>query len=286
MNLKKIFISKSRLRLFWRIVVFFGALLLLISPLFLIHSSLLQFLGACIVLVLLLYFNSRIIDKIPFIEYGLILTKYTVIYFLAGIIIASISVIIMLFFGAYIGALKFNTVATTLKVHSVMSFAFKMILVAFIEEAVFRGYLYTNIQNSLQSLFNHPYWSMALALFFSSILFSLAHFNTNHFSTITFIGLLINGIVWCVPFILTKNLGLSIGMHASWNFVQHLLGFTMSGNEPVYSIYNINNIGPKIITGGPYGPEAGLLGLLGYLLMLHLSIMFVFFLKKILNQSK
>jgi hypothetical protein len=49
----------------------------------------------------------------------------------------------------------------------------------------------------------------------------------------------------------------------TWNFFQgNVFGFPVSGVEPVgASFISIEQGGPIFITGGPFGPEAGLLGL-------------------------
>jgi hypothetical protein len=49
----------------------------------------------------------------------------------------------------------------------------------------------------------------------------------------------------------------------------------MSGNKASDSLLMIKNIGHPIWTGGDYGPEAGLLGLLGFLSMLLLSLVYL-----------
>ncbi|GAA4273982.1 hypothetical protein GCM10022258_32760 [Aquimarina gracilis] len=87
--------------------------------------------------------------------------------------------------------------------------------------------------------------------------------------------LTINGIVWCIPFVITKNLGLSTGLHAAWNFSQTLFGFTMSGNKSINSLLSIENIGSDLFTGGDYGPESGLLGLIGFVIMLLISLTYL-----------
>lgn len=54
----------------------------------------------------------------------------------------------------------------------------------------------------------------------------------------------------------------------------------MSGNEPNNSLYEIETIGSELLTGGKYGPEAGLIGLSGYFGMLALSLVYLRFATK------
>lgn len=49
-------------------------------------------------------------------------------------------------------------------------------------------------------------------------------------------------------------------IHAVWNWAQgNLFGFEVSGgNVPGGTLFNLMEVGPDIITGGPFGPEGGL----------------------------
>jgi uncharacterized protein len=61
----------------------------------------------------------------------------------------------------------------------------------------------------------------------------------------------------------TGELALSIGLHIAWNFFQgYVFGFAVSGARPGGSLIGIQQGGPVPWTGGPWGPEGGLLGLL------------------------
>jgi membrane protease YdiL (CAAX protease family) len=59
-------------------------------------------------------------------------------------------------------------------------------------------------------------------------------------------------------YIRTRQLWLPIGLHAGWNIFQRSLGFPVSGYE-LSGLLDINVSGPKLWTGGAFGPEAGLI---------------------------
>ncbi|MBS9461320.1 CPBP family intramembrane metalloprotease [Flagellimonas sp. 389] len=274
MNPRHLFYTDTnRLRIFWKFLIFICILSLAVSPLFLIDNSLIQFFLAAVLVTFTLYLNSKYLDKRNFLDYGLVFKKETLFHFLFGILIGSVAVLLMLWIGKTMGILSVSKKLPPPNVLSLLPFALKMILVGVLEETFFRGYLYTTIYDGFTSKTKKQ--ALLIALILSSVLFGLAHFNTNSASFVSILFLSINGMVWCIPFILTKNLGLSIGMHAAWNFTQTQIGFTMSGNKASYSFYGIESNGAEIWSGGAYGPEAGILGLTGFVCMLLLSLAYL-----------
>ncbi|MGD1894864.1 MAG: lysostaphin resistance A-like protein [Cyclobacteriaceae bacterium] len=278
MDIKKIIYSSDRrIRFVWRILIFASLLLLSLAPLLLINNSTLQFFGAAVVLMIGLYFNARYLDKRDFSAYGLKLHRQTFVYLVVGILIGLLTVALLLGIGKLTETLSITKSSPSPELASALLFGCKMLLVAIIEETLYRGYLFSNLYESLPSKSLSKSSALILAVGLSSALFGLAHFGNDSASIRSMSLLTINGVVWCIPFILTNNLGLSIGLHAAWNFAQSLVGFTMSGNQAAHSFFTIENVGSVIWTGGEYGPDAGLLGLIGFLIMLFLSLVFIRF---------
>ncbi|MGB6153264.1 MAG: CPBP family intramembrane glutamic endopeptidase [Pricia sp.] len=275
MSIKQIFINKNRPKALWRIVIFFSTLLLAVSPLSLLDNTYLQFIGAVVILMSVLYLNSKYLDKRGFQAYGLTFTKEFFVHLSIGILIGFFSVVLVLLIGKTTGIISVSEFLPISRSALLIPFAFKMLLVAILEETLFRGYVFTNLYDGFKSKKISKKKALLISLIISSVLFGLAHFNNNNATILSIIFLSINGIVWCIPFILTKNLGLSIGLHTAWNFTQTQLGFTMSGNEAQHSLYKIDNIGADLLTGGEYGPEAGVLGLIGFGAMLMISLTYL-----------
>jgi hypothetical protein len=64
-------------------------------------------------------------------------------------------------------------------------------------------------------------------------------------------------------YVLTGRLGLAVGFHAAWNVALGILfGHPVSGTVPPASVLVLEVSGPAAWTGGAFGPEAGLLGVL------------------------
>ena len=124
------------------------------------------------------------------------------------------------------------------------------VLVGFSEEILSRGY---QLQNLIEGL------NLPLALFLSSAVFALMHLGNPHSSPISTLGLLAAGYFLAYGWLRTGQLWLSIGLHIGWNFFEGtVFGFAVSGTESFRLIHH-TVAGPDLITGGPFGPEAGLI---------------------------
>ena len=148
------------------------------------------------------------------------------------------------------------------------------IAVGIYEEILFRGYRLRNLAEGVGALGSNPRWGVVAAWILSSIWFGLAHRNNPNASLISNINLALAGLFLGLGYIYTGRLGLSIGVHISWNFFQgNVFGFPVSGTRifPA-SLIAVTQDGPSLWTGGAFGPEAGLLGiaamLIGSLLIL------------------
>lgn len=122
-----------------------------------------------------------------------------------------------------------------------------MVLVAFTEELVFRGYLLNNLMQSTNK---------KTALFTSAFIFAAAHSFNPEFNLTAFFNILLAGLLLGINYIFTRNLWFGILLHLSWNFVQGpVLGFKVSGLE-LPSLLEQNLRGSILLTGDEFGLEA------------------------------
>jgi uncharacterized protein len=118
-----------------------------------------------------------------------------------------------------------------------------ILLIAFYEELVFRGYILNNLMDSF------PKW---LALGISALIFSLYHGTYTGFFSLA--NALIIGLLLGLNYIYTRNLWFSICFHIVWLFMAGpVLGY--SGNESFQTLLQTELNGDENITGGAAGLE-------------------------------
>ena len=120
------------------------------------------------------------------------------------------------------------------------------------EEILTRGWL----MNVLAARYNKVF-----ALIFSSTIFGIMYLFNPDVNYIAVINIILVGIFYGIYVIKTNDLWAVCGMHAAWNFAQgNIFGFEVSGiNVAVSSIFDFNLVGSGTISGGAFGPEAGLI---------------------------
>jgi membrane protease YdiL (CAAX protease family) len=123
-------------------------------------------------------------------------------------------------------------------------------LVSWQEELLMRGYWLQNLSAGL---------SRSLGVLLSSAVFALGHWFNPNLNWPGILGLFLAGLFLAFGYLRTKQLWLPIGLHLGWNFFEGtFFGFPVSGQYH-YQLIRQTAAGPDIITGGPFGPEAGLI---------------------------
>jgi membrane protease YdiL (CAAX protease family) len=128
-----------------------------------------------------------------------------------------------------------------------------LILIAFSEELVFRGYILNNLLDSFTNK-----W---IALPVSAILFAIFHASNPGMNSMAFANLFLAGLLLGINYIYTRNLWFSFFFHLSWNFFQGpLLGFHVSGLQ-LPSLLETQTTGDLLVTGGDFGIEGSMLNM-------------------------
>ncbi len=129
--------------------------------------------------------------------------------------------------------------------------------VAVFEETLFRGYVFQTLETR---------WGSGAALIATSLLFGLAHLGNpvpgaSHWMRLA--GPLQicfeAGLPLGAAYLLTRRWWLSIGIHWAWDYFEGpVYGCPDSGTHDPHTLLHASLSGPALLTGGPFGPEAGL----------------------------
>ncbi len=86
------------------------------------------------------------------------------------------------------------------------------------------------------------------------------HLSNPNVNYIAVINIILVGLFYGFYVIKTNDLWAVCGMHTAWNFAQgNLFGFEVSGIDvSVGSLIDLNLVGSDFVTGGIFGPEAGI----------------------------
>jgi membrane protease YdiL (CAAX protease family) len=99
-----------------------------------------------------------------------------------------------------------------------------------------------------------------LAVTVMAACFGLAHAANPHASALSVLGNALGGLVYGVAFLGSERIWLPLGLHFAWNWVQAaVLGFPFLDKE--IGLVRQTPVGSALLTGGSYGPEAGLVGM-------------------------
>jgi len=281
-------VEENRLRAGWRLliqfIVFFfiaGLATLLIRLLVPLQTSLYTAIGSLIGVIASIWLAATMLDKRPVLSYGLTVNKQWVKDFMVGICFGSFAMC-----SIFILEWQLNWIAITGWYQTTLPYPFflallssllAMLIVGIYEESLSRGYQILNLSEGLYHSKIGTTGTAIAAVILSSTFFALMHAFNPNVTEIAILNIIFAGVVLAVPYLLTGQLGLSIGLHFSWNFVQgSIFGFPVSGTHMDATVIQITQYGPDIWTGGSFGPEAGITGIIGMAIMLGATFVYLY----------
>ena len=284
--------SENRLRAPFRILLYFMMWILisrvldwiLIPPLSRIWVSLgmgnvnwfehgVHFVLYFFVVVGVTFFAAHAIDKRSARQVGMQLDRAWWLELLAGVALGAILMSMIFALVWLLGWIEVSKIFAVLAPDNIpfgvaLAGAFIVfIIIGVTEELMFRGYVLRNCAEGMHAVGIAPRIAVIGAWVFSSVLFGFFHVLNPNATAASTINLVLAGMMLGLPMVLTARLGMPIGLHIAWNFVQgNIYGFPVSGNDfSRVTVFETIARGPVLWTGGQFGPEAGLLGLLAIL---------------------
>jgi hypothetical protein len=91
------------------------------------------------------------------------------------------------------------------------------------------------------------------------VLFALLHARNPNVTPVALANIFLAGVMLAVAYLRTRSLWFATGVHVGWNWAMaSLLDFPVSGIVMDMPLYSARETGPDWVTGGTFGPEAGI----------------------------
>ena len=267
----RIFISpdERRLRAFWRLAGQVGLYLVCLAlfgiPIGIFYALMpessphailiLSQLVELFAITLSVYLARKFFDRRTFVSLGLKLDSHATRDIVFGILLAALLMALVYLIEWAAGWLTVKSFAWEIQsivqvIVGIAAIALTYVIVGWSEELLSRGYWLQNISEGL-----NLFWGVLI----SSLLFALAHLGNPNWSLLAIVNIAAGGVFLAFAYLRTRQLWLPIGIHIGWNFFQGpVFGFPVSGTDSFILIRHTVN-GPELLTGGAFGPEAGLI---------------------------
>jgi membrane protease YdiL (CAAX protease family) len=205
---------------------------------------------------------ARLLERRRLGSVGFRLHKGWIRDFTIGSLMGAASLAIAVGIAAGVGALTFD-VQTTDWAPFIRGFMITSLIFAIagaFEELIFRGFAF-------QALVHNLGGPTAIAI--TSLIFGLAHVSNPGSSLFSTMNTVLAGIWLGLAYLTTRSLWLATALHWSWNFsMVFIFGLPVSGLTMLGGLAWLRGIAaePSWVSGGGYGPEAGVAATVGLIL--------------------
>ena len=267
------FNSFNEVRLVWRFLLFVLISGIITGLLQIILDAVLQKgllrgilfrLGYALSILFSLYIQICYLDKSSFEKYGLKVEKLWLSEFFYGCLIAfsQLSLFFFLMYSTNCLEITGYFITSSNEINFLAGFLDELVrqlTVSVSEEILFRSFLIFIVYEALYRSGRTTNRSVILACLIIAPLFSIAHLANEGATIQVALNLTVDSLMMTLPFLITGRLGMSIGMHFSWNLVQtSVFGFPNSGQLGKVALID-TNLHDNIFTGGLFGPEGSVL---------------------------
>jgi len=250
--------SDRQLRNGWWILIFFLVLAAFLMPIIIIaqENNEAVSMGRQALIILLASLIGQLTRRKPLAElFGTLDVRWLKELCVGGLIGSVMMLVPAFILGIFGGVLwQWNSVALPSLSSSLLLFAG----VAVAEELLFRGFVFQRLISGLGQ------WPAQLI---TAAFFLLTHLNNpgmmGSIKLIASINIFLASIMFGLAFIRTRSLAMPLGLHWMANWVQGgILGFGVSGTEQLGLLKPVFGAAPAWLTGGQFGLEASVPGLI------------------------
>jgi uncharacterized protein len=205
-----------------------------------------------------------------FANLGFTVTRWSVPDLLVGFVITSIAILSVFLIELALGVITVAPAPYDLNIF--LTTLADVAANASIEEVFFRSLLLSGLVVVLGKIS----WGANLwvPLLISAVAFGLVHATNPGASPVSVVGNALGGLIYGMAFLGARNIWFPFGLHLGWNFTQSLLGLPVSGHHfpgPMLA----SSAGSDVVTGGVFGPEAGIIGILSRFLVMALLLAYL-----------
>jgi membrane protease YdiL (CAAX protease family) len=224
-----------------------------------IFSGSLVVTGVAVVLSLLIV--ARYVDRRRLSDYGFRVDRRWWSDFAFGLVLGAVLPTLILAVGLAAGWYRITGFFAS---EAGFATAFVSVVVLFVsvgvyEEVLVRGWLLTNVAEGLGFVGERA--AVAVAVSLTSALFGVLHLPNPGASLASAAVITLAGVFLALGYVVTGELAVPIGIHITWNlFKGSVYGVGVSGLRLPVTVVETEAVGPEYVTGGDFGPEAGLLG--------------------------
>lgn len=264
--------DEKQLRAGWKVILFILTIILLTLPTVLLFKFLPHMLSQVpVAMVLVLPIASwifvRFVDQASLDKIGLqtsvgikkILTEFAIGTGAGMLAMCIIYLLLEQFTDA-----KF-AFSDSLDVTKIVGFFILMLCVGIYEELQFRGYLLRVLSDGFRFGKMSVKQGFLASVIFTSVIFGLMHLANPNTTWISTLNIAVAGFMLVLPIAVTGRLYASFGLHFAWNWFQGgFFGMPVSGLDIPQSFitYQLPSV-DVLFSGGAFGPEAGIVGLIG-----------------------
>ncbi|WP_411967669.1 lysostaphin resistance A-like protein [Haloferax sp. YSSS75] len=204
---------------------------------------------------------ARYVDRRTVADLGFGLDRAWAVDFVFGLLLGGVLMSAIFAVGLLTGWVVVDAVGFGLdRLAGVAALLVFFVSVGIAEELLLRGVVLTDVAEGMRWRFDVP-TAIVVGLVVSSAVFGVAHFFNPNAGLASTLSITLAGVMLGFGYVLTGDLAIPVGIHISWNFVQGgVYGFAVSGLDFGSSLVETTEQGPDLVTGGAFGPEAGLFG--------------------------